>query len=146
VSTKESTTGEILASLIPISSIIYYLHVDVSSLKGIETELDIMAQKSGANADRLVGIIEENDQLQAKVKSNLEAQVMISILTAVLQSDTDEDFMLSKSEMRRLEYRLSLLPGIILDKGAYRKFVHNKEELHLHDIMVSPDLFLKCDF
>ena len=62
---------------------------------------------------------------------------MISILTAVLRSDTDEDFMLSKSEMRRLEYRLGLLPGVQLNKAAYKKFVHDKEELHLHDLMVS---------
>ena len=85
--------------------------------------------------NKLVGIIKLNGELQTKVKANLESSVMQSILTAVLVSDINEDFTLNKRELKRVETRLNSLPGIAFDRNKFRKFVGNKTELHLNDIM-----------
>ena len=70
-----------------------------------------------------MNIIQENGEIQKKVKANLEASVIQSILTALLDSDTDLDFSLSKKELNRLEVRLSNIPGIVFDRKNFRNYL-----------------------
>ena len=91
--------------------------------------------RTGGNVDRLVNIIQTNGTLQLKIKENLESSIMQSILTAVLVSDINEDFTLNARELKRVETRLSNLPGVKFDKKVFRQFVGNKTELQLNDIM-----------
>jgi vacuolar-type H+-ATPase subunit D/Vma8 len=99
----------------------------IHRLKQVETALDAVAKKSGAQADELVSIIQENGEIQANVKRSLEASVMQTLLMTVLNSDSDEDFVLSHKELLRLETRLSNLPGVAFDKANFQKFCANKE-------------------
>ena len=66
---------------------------------------------------------------------NLEASVIQSLMSAVLVSDMNEDFTLNKRELRRVETRLSNIPGVKFDKSNFRAFVGSKTELCLTDIM-----------
>lgn len=82
-----------------------------------------------------MNIIQTNGELQLKIKENLESSIMQSILTAVLVSDINEDFTLNPRELKRVETRLSNIPGVKFDKKLFRDFVGNKTELQLNDIM-----------
>jgi hypothetical protein len=99
----------------------------IHRLKQVETALDAVAKQSGAQADELVSIIQENGEIQANVKQALEASVMQTLLMTVLTSDSDEDFVLSHKELLRLETRLSNLPGVAFDKANFQKFCTHKE-------------------
>jgi vacuolar-type H+-ATPase subunit D/Vma8 len=105
-----------------------------NSLKNVETELEALAKKSGGQTDRLVSIIEENAKLQAKIKRNLEAQVMQNVLSFTLKSDRDMNFLFDKSEIRRLKVNLSNIPGVTFDKDNFEKKIGDKD-LTLADIM-----------
>ena len=63
-------------------------------------------------------------------------------MQAVLESDTDYDFTLSKNELRRLRTRLSNIPGVTFDKdnikklcGGGRSDEEDNHDLQLKDIM-----------
>lgn len=89
----------------------------------------------GGQADRLVGIIQENDQLQSKIRKNLESQVVQTVLGLALQNDRDEDFSFNNQELRRLKTSLSNIPGINFDKNNFDKTLGRKDALKLSDIM-----------
>ena len=82
-----------------------------------------------------MGIIEENAKLQAKIKKNLQAQVLQTVLGLALQNDRDEDFSFSNQELRRLRTSLANIPGITFDKNNFDKLVGRKEALKLSDII-----------
>jgi len=103
------------------------LEGQVASLKGVEKDLELVAMEAGAQVGTLVSIVEQNGELQGKIKSHLEAEVMQTILTAVLTVDKNEDFTLDARELRRLEMRLSNLPAIEFDKKNFEKYIGHKE-------------------
>jgi hypothetical protein len=96
-------------------------------LKGVEQDFQAITKTAGGQVDRLVTIIQENGEIQTKVKANLESSVIQMILTAILDSDTDEDFSLSKKELNRLQLRLSNIPGIDFDSQNFHKFLAGKD-------------------
>lgn len=106
----------------------------IHDLKNVEQDLQVIAKKSGGQADRLVSIIEENAKLQAQIKRNLEAQVMQSVLRLTLKSDADMNFSFDKVELRRLKVNLSSIPGVTFDKENFEKKIGDKN-LSLADIM-----------
>ena len=110
----------------------------VIAIFGLVADPAVIAEQlqiAGGNADRLVSIIKENGELQKKVKRNLEASVMQSLLDIVLVSDMNEDFSLTAKELRRLETRFNAIPGIQFDKKNWKAFVGGKSELNMADIM-----------
>lgn len=113
------------------------LNSQVTELKGTEASLAEVVKKSGGQADRLVEIVKENGVIQDKIKRQLETQVMQQVLTAVLDSDTDDDFTLDAREIPKLQLRLSNIPGIVFDKANFDKLFADKgdENLKLKDIM-----------
>ena len=104
------------------------------SLSDVSKDLDAIAKKSGAQVDRLVEIIEETADLQEKVKRNLEAQVMQNVMNQILSADGDADFKFNKYELRKLQTKLSNIPGVTFDKANFQKVCGSKE-LTAHDIM-----------
>lgn len=113
------------------------LNSQVTQLKGVEADLAQVVKKSGGQADRLVEIVKENGATQQKIKRRLETQVMQQVLSAVLASDTDEDFSIDAREIPQLQMRLGNIPGIVFDKANFDKLFAQKgdENLKLHDLM-----------
>jgi hypothetical protein len=94
-----------------------------------------VVKTSGGNADRLVEIVQQNKELQQKIKANLERNIMQDILEAVLVSDLNEDFSLNLKELKRLETRFANLPAVTFDKANWTKFVAGKEVIDLATVM-----------
>ena len=101
----------------------------------MEQDLQALEQKSGGQTDRLVDIIRETTNLQTKIKRNLEAQVMQSVLSLVIQSDVDGNFTLDQKELKRLQLNLSNIPGVTFDKENFEKKIGKDKHLKLADIM-----------
>jgi len=104
-------------------------------LKKVEDELGEIANKSGVQVDRLVNVVQENGELQKKIKDSLQGQVMQQIMTAILAVDRNQDFTLDPSEVIRLEMRLKGIRGVILDEAKFQHFLKSDQgELTLADV------------
>ena len=84
----------------------------------------------------MVQIIKEQGEIQAKIKKNLEHQVMQDLLDSVLASDTDQDFSFDKRELKRLKLRLGNIPGVELHKDNFDKLLLDEnKEITVSEIM-----------
>ena len=112
------------------------LDLQTTELSKVTGEYKKFAKARGAQVDRLLSIVEENGAIQAKIKRNLESQVMQQALDTILKCDTDEDFSISQKEIPQMQLRLSRIKGVEFDKRNFDKlFKKNKGELHLKEIM-----------
>lgn len=94
----------------------------------------------GCGVNRLVDSIEEMKEIHEQMNHCLEVQVMQEVIDIGLKSDSDQDFTInSPRELKRLEQRLSNIPGIVFDKENFRKITKYDDEetpgITLHDIM-----------
>lgn len=98
--------------------------------------MDSIAIKAGGQVDRIVTIVHENGQIQAKVKELLDDEILQQIITAILTTDRDGDYTLNPMERRQMEFRLKQLPGIIFHPDRFEDFcASNDGDLCLGDIM-----------
>jgi hypothetical protein len=105
------------------------------SLQGVETKLEAVAAKSGAQVDRLVRVVHENGELQQQIKVLLEDEVVQNIMTAIIMTDRNGDFRLDRREVYELQVRLSSLPAIHFDKAQFENFLASDEgDLTLADL------------
>jgi hypothetical protein len=112
------------------------LDSNVTSLKEVEAEYERLRGKMGSDADRMFTIVKQNGEIQAKIKKNLESQVMQEALDTVLKSDTDSDFSISEKEIPQLKLRLKNIPGIDFDEKNFDKLYKDRTgDLQLKDVM-----------
>jgi hypothetical protein len=106
-----------------------------AKLKQIESNLAGVAKKSGTTVDRLVEIVQENGKIQQEIQNNLQAEVIRQLMTAILQTDADRNFVVSPREVEVLIVRLQNIPGIQLDEAAFRSCLASDEDaLTLADV------------
>jgi hypothetical protein len=72
--------------------------------------------------------------IQKKIKTNLEASVLQSVMEAMCQADRNRDFTLNPQEREMLVMRLKNLPGIELDEPNFTKMV-GTADVKLSDLM-----------
>jgi hypothetical protein len=89
----------------------------------VEKKLGSLAAKRGTQVDKLVQTVHENGQLIKKINALLEASVTNRLISAILQSDRENDFCLSAVEVKELTMTLSILPGVDFDPVAFKAFV-----------------------
>ncbi len=109
---------------------------ECTELEGVSKEYEKLVNERGSQVDRLVAIVKENGEIQAKVKKSLQTQVMQQAMETILKCDTDEDFAISQQEIPQLKLRLSSIPGVEFDEANFNAmFPDKKGELKLKDIM-----------
>ncbi|KAL7573365.1 hypothetical protein ACA910_011725 [Epithemia clementina (nom. ined.)] len=119
-----------------LSSSIDTMERQVEQLKHVEAELDSIAKKAGGQVDRIVNIVHENGELQRKIRSLLDDEVLQQIITAILTTDRDGDYSLNPMERRQLEYRLKNIPGIIFHPDRFEAYCASDDgDLTLADVM-----------
>jgi predicted RNA-binding protein len=115
------------------------LERECTNLQGVTAEYETLAKQYGDQIERLVGIVKENGEIQAKIKKSLQTQVMQQALESILKSDTNEDFAISQKELQQFKLRMKNIPGVIFDEPNFDKLFQEKklkdEELHLKEIM-----------
>jgi hypothetical protein len=96
------------------------LAVQTLQLKQVETKLDQIATASGQKTDALVAIVQENGRLQREILQKLQSEVTMQIMTAILTTDRDQNFILSAGEVNQLVMRLQSIPGVEFHENAFR--------------------------
>jgi len=71
----------------------------------------------------LTEIIKRNGEIQAKIKTNLERQVIQDLVTIVVATDRDGDFSLNEFELNELVLRLHGRQGVEFHEANFRKLV-----------------------
>jgi hypothetical protein len=97
------------------------LAVQTAQLKQVEVALSEIAAASGQNTNALVEIVHENGQLQQEIIQKLQSEVTMQIMTAILQTDRDQNFILSAGEVNQLIMRLQNIPGVEFHENALRR-------------------------
>ncbi|KAG7343426.1 hypothetical protein IV203_021371 [Nitzschia inconspicua] len=112
------------------------LDLECTELQSVSAEYTALTQKHGAQVDRLLAIIMEQGEIQAKIIKSLEAQIMQQAMDTILKSDTNQDFAISCKEIPILKLRMRNIPGVEFDEANFdRMFQQNDGELGLNEIM-----------
>lgn len=101
----------------------------------METKLNDVAMEAGAQVDRLVYIVQQNGEIQKKIKEQLEDEVAQQIMTALIATDRDGNFVLDRREVYELEMRLESIPAVHFEKEKFNSFLaSNDNDLTLSDL------------
>jgi len=111
------------------------LETQVTALENVEDELQKIAHQGQTNVSRLTSIVQENKELQTKINSNLERQIMVDVMDIVLKADKSGDGRLSKSEMYMLKLRMKNMPGFDFDEDNFNKCLEHEDDVTTTDVM-----------
>lgn len=95
------------------------LEGELVPLKETEAKLEAIAEKNGSNANKLRGLVKENQATLDAMNLALKEDVVQDMMEAVLQSERDEDGHFSDRELKRLMLRLKGLPSIEVDQEKF---------------------------
>ncbi|KAL3809858.1 hypothetical protein ACHAXA_000227 [Cyclostephanos tholiformis] len=102
------------------------LQSDVDRLRETEMALNSLAETQGTQLTRLMGLIEENKEINAGIRSVLEKRVIEDVISLVLDIDADGSFKIEHKEIDRLIVGMTLIEGITkFDKQIFREEIEN---------------------
>lgn len=91
------------------------------SLKEAEVKLAELSVLQGRNVDELVEQVREFKKIQVQVKESLEAKVIQNLISVVLKSDQDADFIIDPEEIAGLKLRLNTIDGVDFSEENFNK-------------------------
>lgn len=131
VNTLQQTNDELSLS---ISTVVD----ETNHIQQITDEIQVVARNANTTVDQLISLCTEQEQIQKKIYNNLQAKVIQQIIMAILQTDVDRNYCISKQEVSVLLERLKHISGIIVNEDAFRSVINQSEpkgELSLSDLM-----------
>ncbi len=102
------------------------LKTTVDKLEDIEDALEMLTESETASVQSLLETVDDNRFVLAQMEKNLKAAVLQNIVSILIGSDKDMDFVLSEEETSGLIHRLNQLRGVSVNEAKFRKVV--KEE------------------
>jgi hypothetical protein len=91
----------------------------VAELHHIPQELHRISKNQ--NVDRLVAMVQEQKELQEKIRTKINQQIMQQMLTIVVREDRDQSWTLRPTEIEKIIVRLGLVEGIEFNEGLFRE-------------------------
>mmetsp|Transcript_12710 Transcript_12710/g.16057 ORF Transcript_12710/g.16057 Transcript_12710/m.16057 type:complete len:264 (-) Transcript_12710:277-1068(-) len=101
----------------------------------VEGELQKITGVSKENVDRLMKCTNEYKKIHERMKEILKVQIMQTIITTVIQSDTDRDFTIEEKELGMLVLRLGLIEGINFNEERFRKLFAGKQKHSIKSVL-----------
>jgi len=98
----------------------------VDRLADVETALDVMTQTMGQSVDSFMEQVEENKGILKSMDKNLKASVLQNLLSVVMGSDTDGDFILDADEVDALILNLHSINGCQVNEQKLRQMIREK--------------------
>ena len=92
----------------------------LTPLKETEEKLEAIAEKGGANANKLRGLVKENKTIIEEGSKLSHDDMVQQMMEAVLDSERSEDGEFSDREVRGLLIRLKGLPAIDVNEDRFR--------------------------
>lgn len=98
----------------------------VDRLADVEDALDVMTQTQGKSVDSFMEQVEENKEILKSMQKNLKASVLQNLLSVVMGSDTDGDFILDKDEVENLVSHMHSINGCNVNEKKLRQVIQEK--------------------
>lgn len=111
------------------------LTTSVQHLDDVQQALDVITQTQGQSIDEFSQQVEQNKKILKHMKSNLKASVLQNLLSVVLRSDTDGDFVISDGEADDLVRRLNNIAGVKLYESRFRTAITGQPITSVMDIV-----------
>lgn len=111
------------------------LDSNVVQIEHMERELNRIA-KSPHHVNRLLEVMHEQRELYEGIKENLKRSVLQNILSALVQSDADKNFIIHAREMEVLVVRLKLMDGVQFNEKRFRQLMGSSGSQSLSTIMM----------
>mmetsp|Transcript_48156 Transcript_48156/g.145464 ORF Transcript_48156/g.145464 Transcript_48156/m.145464 type:complete len:258 (-) Transcript_48156:235-1008(-) len=109
------------------------LEKNVSKIEEVEKDLAKLADTS--NVDRLVKLVKEQGEITKQMKENLKARVVHDVMSTIIRSDRNRDFMIGPMEMQELVMRLNNIGGIGFKEDKFKALLGKKKKYTLSNIM-----------
>jgi hypothetical protein len=100
---------------------------ETEKIEQVNKELQSFATSAGTTADRLVELCNEQQSIQTEMQNHLQAKILQQIVTITLQSDTNQNYIVSKNEVNVLIERLQLIPGVVFHVDRFRHILNQSE-------------------
>lgn len=98
----------------------------VDRLADVEDALDVMTQTQGQSVDAFMEQVEENKEILKSMQKNLKASILQNLLSVVMGSDTDGDFMLDDDEVEQLVSHMKSINGCEVNEKKLREVIKEK--------------------
>lgn len=96
------------------------LTATVDRLEDVEEAFKIITDTQGQNVEEFTKQVETNKEILSKMKKNLKANVLQNLLSVIIRSDTDNDFVIDPEEIDDLITRIKRINGCNLNEGRFR--------------------------
>lgn len=111
------------------------LTTSVQHLDDVQQALDVITKTQGQSIDEFSQQVQQNKKILKQMKSNLKASILQNLLSVVLRSDTDRDFVISEGETDDLVRRLNNIAGVQLYESRFRTAITGQSITAVMDIV-----------
>jgi hypothetical protein len=111
-----------------LSAEIDELQSDVDRMNEVELALRSLTETQGTQLEELTDLIEENKEINARMRSVLEKKILEDVISLVLDIDADGSFKIEHKEIDRLIVGMTLIEGITkFNTSMFREEIANCE-------------------
>jgi hypothetical protein len=100
---------------------------ETEKINQVNEELQDFAKSTGTTVDRLIELCDEQQKIHTEMQKHLQAKVLQQIITITLQSDTNQNYIVSEDEVNVLMERLRHIPGVIFHEDRFRDLLRQSE-------------------
>jgi len=99
----------------------------VDRLSDMENALEAISKAQVESVDSFETQVQENKDILASMEKNLKASVLQNLLSVVIGSDTDGNFVLEGDEVNHLIRRLSSINGVTVNEKKLRNSIKSND-------------------
>lgn len=88
-------------------------------LKKAEESLEKLSLAQGMNLEELIKQVEDYQKIQENVKANVKDQILQTLISAVMDCDTDKDYVIGSHEIEELCARLDSIPMVEFNNDSF---------------------------
>jgi hypothetical protein len=107
----------------------------VDRLQEIDQALAVITQSQGQNIDAFAKQVEENKVILQQMKGNLKANVLQNLLSVILRSDMDKNFVMDAGEIDQLIRRIQNINDVKLNEVKFRQAIQGQSVSAVMDIV-----------
>jgi hypothetical protein len=98
----------------------------VDRLQEIDQALAVLTETQGQTVDAFAKQVEDNKKILQQMRGNLKANILQNLLSVILRSDTDGDFVIGEPEIQDLIRRIQNISGVSIHEDRFRETIQGK--------------------
>ena len=122
-----------------LKAVVGDLRVTADRLEASEETLSAITEMQGMSISLFKEQVDENREILEMMQQNNKAAVVQNILSVVMGSDTNQDYIIGENEANKLIERLDTVNGVEVDEAKLRKVIsdHNGSLDSILDVLAN---------